>query len=85
MSQSIFFIVVLFTDKSTPLGQTVENAPTRTSSKGKVGIAFVDGARSIHKPSNLATSTNVWVWQSGTNPPMKKALIKRAVTRLVAC
>jgi len=25
------------------------------------------------------------VWQSGTNPPMEKALVKRAETRLVAC
>ena len=51
MSQSIFYIVVLFTDKSTPLGQTVENAPTRTRCKGKVGVAFVKGARSMHNLS----------------------------------
>lgn len=51
MSQSIFFIVVLFTDKSTPLGFTVENAPTRTRCKGKVGVAFVNGARSMHNRS----------------------------------
>lgn len=51
MSQSIFFIVVLFTDKSKPLGQTVENAPTRTRCKGKVGVAFVEGARSMHNLS----------------------------------
>jgi len=51
MSQSIFFIIVLFTDKSTPLGQTVENAPTRACCKGKVGVAFVKGARSMHNLS----------------------------------
>jgi len=51
MSQSIFFIVVLFTDKSAPLGQTVENAPACTRCKGKVGVAFVDGARSMHNLS----------------------------------
>lgn len=45
MSQSIFYVVVLFTDKSAPLGQTVKDAPTRTRCKGKVGVAFVDGAR----------------------------------------
>jgi len=45
MSQSIFFIVVLCTDKSAPLSFAVENAPTRTRCKGKVRIAFVDGAR----------------------------------------
>lgn len=48
MSQSIFFVVVLFADKSLPLGQTVKNAPTRTRCKGKVGVAFVKGARSMH-------------------------------------
>jgi len=51
MSQSIFLIVVLFTNKSTPLGQTVENAPTRTRCKGKVRVAFVKSARSMHNLS----------------------------------
>ena len=51
MSQSIFFVVVLFTDKSTPLRLAVENAPARTRCKGKVGVAFVDGARSMHNLS----------------------------------
>lgn len=51
MSQSIFFIVVLFTDKSTPLGQTVKHAPTRARCKGKVGVAFVDGGRYMHNLS----------------------------------
>jgi hypothetical protein len=51
MSQSIFFIVVLFTDKSASLGQTVENAPTRTRCKGKVGVAFVDVGRYMHNLS----------------------------------
>ena len=41
MSQGIFFIVVLFTDKSAPLGQTVENAPARTRCKGKVGVSLM--------------------------------------------
>ena len=51
MSQSIFFVVVLFTDKSTPLGFTVKNAPARARCKGKVRVAFVDGARSMHTDS----------------------------------
>ena len=51
MSQGIFFIVVLLTDKSTPLGFTVKHAPARTRCKGKVGIAFVDGVRSMHNLS----------------------------------
>ena len=48
MSQSIFFVVVLFTDEGAPLSQTVENAPTRARCKGKVGVAFVEGERSMH-------------------------------------
>lgn len=51
MSQSIFFIVVLFTDKSAPLGQTVKHAPARTRCKSKVGVAFVKGERSMHNLS----------------------------------
>jgi hypothetical protein len=51
MNQSIFFIVVLLTDKSAPLGFTVKHAPTRPRCKGKVRVAFVDGARSMHNLS----------------------------------
>jgi len=51
MNQGIFFVVVLCTDKGAPLGFAVENAPTRTRCKGKVGVAFVDGSRSMHNRS----------------------------------
>ncbi len=51
MSQSIFFVIVLFTDEGAPLGLTVENAPACTRCKGKVGVAFVDSARSMHNLS----------------------------------
>ena len=51
MNQGIFFVIVLFTDESAPLGFTVKHAPTRTRCKGKVRVAFADGARSMHNLS----------------------------------
>jgi len=48
MSQGIFLIIVLVTDKGAPFGHTVKHAPTRASCKGKVGVAFTDVMRHAH-------------------------------------